>query len=116
MTAKSEPKMEERGGNTFPPAPDHILDAVQSVLRPYQNRSQWERVRKAILSPLDCDPKPDLSQDCLLSTEELSKHLHVTRTTILRFVKLGKLRAYKMGRRNLFDLREVQASLKGNQE
>lgn len=83
--------------------PQYVLDLVHGALLPYP--VQWDKVLTAILSPDGCE-------DRFLSTEELCKFLHTSRVSIFRHIKAGKLRAYKIGRRNLFSLREVVATLK----
>ena len=91
--------------------PQNVLDCVQAALRPYLDKPTLNKVRNAILSVNDSEPEP--VQDRLLSTEEIGELLHVTRVTIFRYMKAGKIRAYKLGRRNLFSLREVMAAVKG---
>ena len=90
--------------------PQNVLDCVQTVLRPYLDKPTLNKVRDAILSVNDSKPEP--AQDRLLSTEELCELLHTSRLTVHRYKKAGKIRAYKLGRRNLFSLNEVFAALK----
>ena len=90
--------------------PQNVLDCVQTVLRPYLDKPTLNKVRDAILSVNDSKPEP--VQDRFLSTEEIGELLHVSRVTIFRYMKSGKIRAYKFGRRNLFSLHEVFAALK----
>ena len=108
-------RMESAESKSCASVPKEIVDAVESVLGRYVSPDRMEKIRKTILSE-DLDQKPELSQDSLMTTEQLSKHLHVSRVTLFRYVKAGKLRAYKMGRRNLFSSNEVQAALKGRIE
>ena len=90
--------------------PQHALDIVQIALRPYLDKHALNKVRDAILSVNDSKPEP--VQDRFLSTEEIGELLHASRTTVFRYMKAGKIRAHKLGRRNLFSLNEVFASLK----
>ena len=94
--------------------PQNILDSIRIALGPYMNREGWETVRGAILSPNQYNHDlPARGEDHFLCTEELAGKLHVSRATIFRYMKAGKIRAYKLGRRNLFSLREVMAAVKG---
>ena len=96
--------------------PQNILDSIRIALGPYMNREGWETVRGAILSPNQYNHDlPREREDQLLCTEELAGKLHVSRVTIFRYMKAGKIRAYKFGRRNLFSLNEVMATLKGEE-
>lgn len=90
--------------------PQNVLDCVQAVLRPYLDKLTLNKVRDAILSVNDSKPEP--VQDRFLSTEEIGELLHVSRVTVFRYMKAGKIQAHKLGRRNLFSLNEVFAALK----
>ena len=90
--------------------PQNVLDCVQTVLRPYLDKPTLNKVRDAILSVNDSKPEP--MQDRFLSTEEIGELLHVSRVTVFRYMKAGKIQALKLGRRNLFSLNEVIAALK----
>lgn len=90
--------------------PQNVLDCVQTVLRPYLDKPTLNKVRDAILSVNDSKPEP--VQDRFLSTEEIGELLHVSRVTVFRYMKAGKIQALKLGRRNLFSLNEVIAALK----
>lgn len=94
---------------TSTPVPQNVLDLVQGVLLPFRDRVSWERVYNAIIS----DENTVLVQDRFLSTEELCELLHISRPTVHRYMKAGKLKAHKLGRRNLYSLMEVQDALKG---
>ena len=90
--------------------PQNVLDCVQTVLRPYLDKPTLNKVRDAILAVNESKPEP--AQDRFLSTEEIGELLHVSRVTIFRYMKAGKIQAHKLGRRNLFSLNEVIATLK----
>lgn len=92
--------------------PQNVLDCVRSALSPYLDRARWNKVHDAILSPEGSKPEPAPAEDRFLSTEELGNFLHVSRPTIFRYMKAGKINAHKLGRRNLFSLNEVLATLK----
>ena len=95
--------------------PQNVLDCVRSALSPFLDRAKWNKVHDAILSSEDSNPKPAPVQDRFMSTEELGNFLHVSRPTIFRYMKTGKIKAHKLGRRNLFSLNEVLAILKNEE-
>lgn len=90
--------------------PTRIVDYIHGMLLPYP--VTWDRVNKAITSHASNEAVVSMPNS-FLSTEELSEFLHVSRVTVFRYMKAGKIRAYKLGRRNLFSLREVVDALKG---
>ena len=90
--------------------PQNVLDCVQTVLRPYLDKPTLNKVRDAILAVNASKPEP--AQDRFLSTEEIGELLHVSRVTVFRYMKAGKIQSHKLGRRNLFSLNEVIATLK----
>lgn len=98
-----------------PPVPQHVLKLVELALGDYLTRADLARVRKAILSP--CNGEPELMstpmQDRFMCTEELTEFLHVSRVTIFRYMRAGKITAHKLGRRNLYSVAEVMAAVKG---
>lgn len=100
------------------PIPEHTLKLVELALSDYQTPADWERVRKAILSPGNGEPEPALApvQDRFMCTEELAELLHVSRVTLFRYVRAGKIQAHKLGRRNLYSVAEVMAAVKGGNE
>ena len=95
------------------PIPEHTLKLVELALSNFQTRDDWERVRKAILSPINSEPESAPVQDRFLSTEELCELLHVSRVTVFRYVRAGKIKSHKLGRRNLYSVAEVMAAVKG---
>lgn len=111
----SLPHSDLESGGPQPPVPQRVLDIIQNVLVPYEDHVPWEGVRNAILSPAQFQRETEQTQEKILSTEELTEILHVSRVTIFRYLKAGKIRAYKFGRRNLFSLREVIAALKNEE-
>lgn len=112
MSKKLKNEIQERtgeDGNTT--VPQNVLDYVQGALAAYG--VTWSKVKDAILSPeIIVKREPNPLEDRLLSTEEMADYLHVSRVTLFRYVKAGKIRAYKMGRRNLYSLSEVHQVLK----
>lgn len=88
------------------------MDSVRVVLQPYMDRARWKKVRDTILAE-ESEPAPAL--DRFLSTEEICELLHVSRVTIFRYVRAGKLKPHKLGRRNLYSLNEVLATLKNEE-
>lgn len=110
------PRLEAKsaeGKNSSPP-PEHVLKLIKLALDDYLTRDDWARVRKAILSPCDSKPESEPEQDRFLSTEAICELLHVSRVTIHRYKVAGKIRAYKLGRRNLYSVAEIMAALKGD--
>lgn len=95
------------------PIPEHTLKLVELALSNFQTRDDWERVRKAILSPINSETESAPVQDRFLSTEELCELLHVSRVTVFRYVRAGKIKSHKLGRRNLYSVAEVMAAVKG---
>ena len=111
MSKKLKNEIQERtgeDGNTT--VPQNVLDYVQGALAAYG--VSWNRVKDAILSPVITEREPNPFEGRLLSTEEMADYLHVSRVTLSRYIKAGKLHVYKMGRRNLFSISEVQQTLK----
>ena len=91
--------------------PQHALDIFQITLQPYLDKRTLNSVRDTILSVNDSKPEPVL--DRFLSTEEIGELLHVSRVTVFRYMKAGKIQAHKLGRRNLYSVAEVMAAVKG---
>lgn len=52
-----------------------------------------------------------MQENVFLTTDELSKHLHISRSTIYRLVNAGVFICHKVGRRSLFSMKEVEAVL-----
>ena len=96
------------------PIPQPLLDCVQTLLQPYLNPGRWNKVRDAILAVNGSKPEP--VQDRFLSTEEIGELLHVSRVTIFRYMRAGKIKSHKLGRRNLYSVAEVMAAVKGGNE
>ncbi len=89
--------------------PAHILGFIQGMLQPYN--VAWDRVYESITAPANVGAT--VSQDSFLSTEELCRLLHVSRVTIFRYMRAGKIKSHKLGRRNLYSVAEVMAAVKG---
>ncbi len=103
------------GGKNSPErktVPEHVLDYIQGMLLPYH--VTWDRVYEAITASTNDEAKAT-TQDSFLSTEEIGELLHVSRVTIFRYMRAGKIQAHKLGRRNLFSLNEVIATLKNEE-
>ena len=45
-----------------------------------------------------------------LTNDEVCSYLHISRSTLYRCVNLGIINCYKMNKRNLFKLKEIEAS------
>lgn len=46
-----------------------------------------------------------------LTSEDVCKLLHIGTTTLSKYIKDGKLKPYKIGRRNLFKKSDIQLSV-----
>ena len=62
--------------------PQNILDCVRSALSPYI--TSWDKVQDAIMSSGTEDQQADTEEETFLSTEDVSKMFHVSRTTLHR--------------------------------
>lgn len=82
--------------------PQYVLDCIRSALSPF--KISWDKVRDAILSQ-------EQEDETFLSTEEVSKMLHVSRITLHRYKTAGKIRVFKLGRRNLYSSKQIRAAL-----
>lgn len=93
--------------------PAHVLGFIQGMLQNYN--IAWDKVYEAITSPVDTEAAA-VTADRFLSTEELGELLHVSRVTIFRYIRAGKIKSHKLGRRNLYSVAEVMAAVKGGNE
>jgi len=50
-------------------------------------------------------------KDTLFTRAELCAHLHISYATLHRYINTGVFICHKMGRRSLFNLKEVEAAL-----
>ncbi|MEG2761153.1 MAG: helix-turn-helix domain-containing protein [Mucinivorans sp.] len=55
--------------------------------------------------------KKQVESDPLLTREQVCQKLHISTSTLHRFVKCGVLIAYKIGRRTLFKCSQIEAAL-----
>ena len=110
LKTKRTPQDEAKQDHSDMAVPQSIQDCIRSILSPY--KVSWDKVQEAILSPVNRNQKSATEEETILSTEELAELLHVSRVTIFRYMKAGKIQSYKLGRRNLFSLNEVIATLK----
>lgn len=88
--------------------PQHVLDIVKCALSPYP--VPWAKIRKAILSEDDGNPKSNLPDD-LMDTAEAIKALKISRVTLHRRVREGTIPVHKLGRRNLYSMKEIKEAL-----
>ena len=93
--------------------PQHVLDCGQTLLQPHLNPGKWNKVRDAILAVEVDESEPAPVQDRFMCTEELGELLHVSRVTIFRYMRAGKIKSHKLGRRNLYSVAEIMAAVKG---
>ena len=110
MRASNQPQNKAKAGRTSTILPQPVQACIESLLVPYPEIAG--RVRQAIQSPPELKPV----QDSFLSTEELGDLLHVSRPTIFRYMRAGKITPHKLGRRNLYSVAEVMAAVKGGNE
>ncbi|PXV61238.1 helix-turn-helix protein [Dysgonomonas alginatilytica] len=70
-------------------------------------------VRKIVKDELN--GKEELSKkstkDALFTRAEVCAHLHISYATLHRYVNAGVFICHKMGRRSLFNMKEVEAAL-----
>ena len=90
--------------------PQYILDCIRSALSPF--KISWDKIQDAILSQGQEEQQAGDEKETFLSTEDVSKMLHVSRTTLHRYKAAGKIRVFKLGRRNLYSSKEIRAALK----
>jgi len=88
----------------------YILDCIRSALSPF--KISWDKIQDAILSQGQEEQQAGDEKETFLSTEDVSKMLHVSRTTLHRYKAAGKIRVFKLGRRNLYSSKEIRAALK----
>ena len=89
--------------------PQNVLEAVRYVLAPYP--VSWSKISNAILSQEDGSSKSDLPDD-LVDTEGAIKALKISRVTLHRRVREGTIPVHKLGRRNLYSMKEIRDILK----
>ena len=88
--------------------PQNVLDIIRCAISPYP--VSWSKIRNAILSEEDGAPKHDLPDD-LMDTEEAIKALKISRVTLHRRVREGTIPVHKLGRRNLYSMKELRKIL-----
>jgi len=49
------------------------------------------------------------------TTNETAEMLHVHRQTVMRWIKEGKIKAYKIGRKYLISVEEIEKQLNGGE-
>jgi hypothetical protein len=88
--------------------PQNVLDIIRCAISPYP--VPWSRIRNAILSEEDGNSKSILPDD-LMDTAEAIKALKISRVTLHRRVREGTIPVHKLGRRNLYSLKEIREVL-----
>ena len=84
--------------------PQNVLDTIRCAISPYP--VSWSKIRNAILSEEDGTQKSDLPDD-LMDTAEVTAALKISRVTLHRRVREGTIPVHKLGRRNLYSLKEI---------
>lgn len=68
-----------------------------------------EIVREELLNP-KVKAKNKMKKEAYLTYEDVCEYLHISRSTLYRLVNLGTIKCYKINKRCLFKLHEVNAS------
>ena len=76
--------------------PDELLKLIQDALRQMQPSPQEHKE----------------TEEKLLTSDELSERLHLSKVTIWKLRRSGKIKSYKLGRRVYFKLSEVLDNMK----
>lgn len=79
-----------------------FIEALSVVVR--------EIVREELVNP-NVRAKNKMEKDPYLTNDEVCSYLHISRSTLYRCVSSGVINCYKMNKRNLFKLQEVNAAL-----
>ena len=66
-------------------------------------------VREELVNP-KVKVKNKMEREAYLTNDEVCSYLHISRSTLYRCVNLGIINCYKMNKRNLFKLKEIEAS------
>ncbi len=77
---------------------DHLLTQIRAILE----KEMSERLTQL-------QSMPPVKH---LTIEEVAKELHVSKVTLFKWIKLGYLKSYRIGRRVLFKSDEIEQSLK----
>ena len=78
-----------------------FIEALSVVVR--------EIVREDLLNP-KVKVKNKMGKEAYLTNDEVCSYLHISRSTLYRLVNLGTIKCYKINKRCLFKLQEVNAS------
>jgi len=79
-----------------------FMEELASVIR--------EIIKEELANPR-LKAKNKMQENVFLTTDELSEHLRVSRSTINRLVNAGVIIRHKMGRRSLFNMKEAETAL-----
>lgn len=64
-------------------------------------------IRKVILESSHSPPAPVQQEDVLLTSDELAKKLHLSKVTLWKMRKTGRIKGHKLGRRVYYRLSEI---------
>ena len=78
-----------------------FIESLRTVIR--------EIVREELVNP-KVKVKNKMEREAYLTNDEVCSYLHISRSTLYRCVNLGIINCYKMNKRNLFKLKEIEAS------
>lgn len=81
---------------------DDFMKEISSIVR--------EIIKEELHSPR-LKAKEKMEENVYLTAKELSLHLHISKTTVYRYVNAGVFICHKVGRRSLFSMKEVEAAL-----
>lgn len=78
-----------------------FIESLSTVIR--------EIVREELVNP-KVKAKNKMGKDAYLTYEDVCNYLHISHSTLYRLVNLGTIKCYKINKRCLFKLQEVNAS------
>lgn len=81
---------------------EYFMKEISSIVR--------EIIKDELHSPR-LKAKEKMEENVYLTASELGVHLHISKSTVYRYVNAGVFTCHKVGRRSLFSMKEVEAAL-----
>lgn len=81
---------------------EYFMKEISSIVR--------EIIKEELHSPR-LKAKEKMEENVYLTISELSQHLHISKPTVHRYVNAGVFTCHKVGRRSLFNMKEVETAL-----